>query len=354
MSDFRRVPTSDKFRQLQNAPRSLENDALMSSAVGSHVSSVASALGQTTEIAAFLVADTGKVRTVVSDRPAPPPFWQDDLAGLDTDYARNLVVLGVQDQVFASEVEALAVSLFEGAGWEGPGRISFGRGTLVGPYLLSPAERQALDLPEFTARVFLLEIVPQVGAVMPEPMRGVDPYMDAFTRGLPEGDYLVAVDGLRKVGRRLAGLVRVPDSGYLYVPEPDRVGAQTVYTKQWLSPQQLQNLWAGVFDQFELLGQTDDQYSLRAPAGNRSNVQIIVETADHVPLALRWESWIHEGVFSYQLLWLPEDVAAANEDPVRRSVRIERSRVLGQISQAANLLVANFQARVLDEDGFLL
>lgn len=156
--------------------------------------------------------------------------------------------LVLADDVREDEVEALALSQDEHAGWVGTSRLQLVPGAdLVGPWPLDAELRGLIGLPDWATQIMLLECPPQRGGPMPEELAGLDPVADAFPRAQPEGRELIALTRLRAIARRLAGaLVLKGDAGQTVVqPDPDASVDMEVLAPVWLTPDAAETLLAG-------------------------------------------------------------------------------------------------------------
>lgn len=84
------------------------------------------------------------------------------------------------------------------------------------------------------------------------------------------------------------------------------------------------------------------------------HVEVQVEAAEYLPLAVAGEPWAVQGVVVHQVVWRPLELA--DRDPARltRTRRSERAAAAALIEEAARALVEATGGRALDEDGFLV
>ena len=84
------------------------------------------------------------------------------------------------------------------------------------------------------------------------------------------------------------------------------------------------------------------------------SIEVQVEAAEYLPLAVTGEPWAVQGVVVHQVVWRPLD--PADRDPARltRTRRSEREKATALIEAAARALVEATGGRALDEDGFLV
>lgn len=353
---------------------------------------------------AFRVAQTGEV---VLDDAAPiaaPLQRLDDAAVIDRSWALEHHLLLLSEEVEPDELEALAISVWEGAGWAGPGMLRLGGGAaLQGPWRIDTAARAALGTAADLHQAWVLLCPPQRGTAPKPELLAVDEWAEAFPQGMPVGIEFKVLLTLRRMARRLAGSVRVSGSGHVFAPDPDSAVNLSIYSPRWLNPEQLLDLLRPDFPEAidsrdvpldpdaerrlsprevervaavsrtveplpeEIVRAIDearrkaaespqvvDGYAVVAPAGNRSEFMLEVHRVPRPPQALRWESWTKGVIVEYTLRWMP---AGGMETPVTgltRTARLERLRSTASIETAAALVVAAVGGAVIDEDGFLV
>ncbi|QPL05201.1 MULTISPECIES: hypothetical protein [Actinomyces] len=157
--------------------------------------------------------------------------------------------LVLADDVAVEEVEALALSLDEHAGWVGVSRLQLMPGAeLQGPWPLDAELRRLLGLPDWAASIMILETPTVRGGPLPEALAGLDPVADAFPLAQPEGSELLVLTRLRSIARRLAGALllqgdagtdgrgRMTRRSVLVQPDPATAVNLDVYAPVWLAP----------------------------------------------------------------------------------------------------------------------
>ncbi|WP_103063961.1 hypothetical protein [Actinomyces qiguomingii] len=339
---------------------------------------------------------------------------------------QHLLVLA--DDVTVDEVEALALSQDEHAGWVGASRLQVAPGAeLQGPWDVDAELRRVLDLPEWVSQVMVLNCLPQRAGALPAALTGVDPLTDAFPLAQPTGAELLALTRLRAIARRLAGGLRLagdpaepggPTTPVLVVPNPERSTTLTVYSPVWIVPDGVVALAAPVAPGARLLlqaeppqgptglaavpqeelvrlaetlgedvldaawrdaerrrhEQADEEARARAAGapveelrdgyGVVANVdsahldwgvvEIRVQAAEEVPLAVRGESWSRDGVIAYQVVWSPLEPADAHREELPDGIRQARTAARDLIENIAAALQAAAGGVVVDDDGFLV
>ncbi|MDO4900168.1 hypothetical protein [Actinomyces sp.] len=337
-------------------------------------------------------------------------------------------LLLLADDVTIDEVEALALSLDEHAGWVGASRLQVAPGAeLQGPWDVDAELRRVLELPEWVCQVMVLDCPPQRAGALPAELVGVDPLTDAFPLAQPTGAELLALIRLRAIARRLAGGLRLAGdpagSGgnttpALVIPSPERSTTLTVYSPVWIVPDGVVTLAAPVapgarlllhaeppqgptglaaIPQEELvrLAQTlgedvldaawraaekrrheqADQEARARAAGTPveelrdgygvvadvdsahpdwGGIEIRVQAAEEVPLAVSGEPWSRDGVISYEVVWIPQYPAQAHCEYPPAGVRQARAAARTLIEEVASALLAAAGGSVVDNDGFLV
>lgn len=322
-------------------------------------------------------------------------------------------LLVLPDDVEPEEVEALVVTLWDGAGWADPGVLALlADATLRGPWGLGEELRDELRAaaPQLVARGtepavgWLLDCVPcRIGggemgaaaAVVPAAAaRGVASVLDeragSFVGGAPAGVEAAVLDALWRIARRFGGGVRIADTGRVWAPDPASAVHLSVVSPRWIDPDdllhRLRPAFPGLIDSRDLPAPAPtapahpadlpdlpdevrdrlaadiaaaargpmrlDGYSLITPAGTSSRVSVDVRVASGRPAALRWEPWEGEVVIEYLVRWLP--VGGPDTGAPTRSARAERERCARLVEDLAASIAPLVGGHVLDEDGFLV
>ena len=188
--------------------------------------------------ATFSIAETGEL---VEDDIAPLPMTVErDTPGgeLDELTASAYHLLGLPEEATGDDLEALAISVWNEAGWASPGILRLQDNvTLEGPWKLSKECQEALGFS--MPNVWMLRCSPRRGAPPTPAVMEFDEWARAFPDGMPVGVELKVLDVMRRIARRLQGVIRVAGSGALIVPEVTDALSLRVYSDQWIPPAQL-------------------------------------------------------------------------------------------------------------------
>ena len=181
--------------------------------------------------------------TDAADLSVSLPLATQQLATVDT-FPRALAddyhLLLLADDVNADEVEALALSLDPSAAWIGAGRLQIVAGAvLLGPWWIGDEERADLGLPAWVSQVMVLS-VPRQRAYLEPALAATDPLLSLFSDGGPTGLEAAALHALRPIARRLAGAIRVVDTGQIFTPDPHAYIGASLYSPIWLTPDAVQ------------------------------------------------------------------------------------------------------------------
>lgn len=346
------VPERKSIRQ-----RMAEKQHVSASIVDSAVDNLSTPSDTT---ASFRVDVTG---ALVPDEFAPVPVEterSEPQGELDPQTASAYHLLALPDDVSPEDLEALTVSVWNEAGWLGPGVLRLREGTtLEGPWLVGE-QREELGLPEGVGQVWRLVCPPHRGAPPVPEVAEFDVWAKAFPEGMPVGSELGVLQVLSRVARRLGGSMRIAGSGYVITPNPEAAVNLRVFSDTWLPPLEagalLEAYLPGIHAPQPLPEGEGDPYAFLAPAGNRSQVLVGVREETFLPRAMRWELWSKgTQVYVYELVWAPPDDLMGLEVNPTRSGLAERRRVLTTVETAAAALVTALpQAAIIDEDGFLL
>ena len=364
--------------------------------------------GMTTTDTAFQVAADGEITSAEAAVPIAAAIEVSEPAGvIDLNEAREHHLFLVSEAVDPAELEALAISMWDEAGWIAPGRLRLSsEAELVGPWSLDQPTRADLGTPSTLTNAWILRCPvarakQQANAVMGE-------WAKAFPEGMPIGLEYRVLEALNRMARRLAGGMRIAGSGYVMVPDADSAVNLTVYSPRWINPEDLLQAMrerAG-FEQMkdardivpeapkapalspaqaahieklkaelgpvrediaskiakareELEAQRDkpqvvDGYALMSPIGNRSDMMIEVHAVPTPPRVLRWEPWTAGAIIEYQVRWLPGTAPTPGAGTMSRTARLERLRSTQDVEKAAGMIATLVGGNVIDEDGFLV
>lgn len=323
---------------------------------------------------------------------------------LDGDLAESHHLLVLSAEVGAEEVEALAISHFDDAGWVGPVVLRLTGGAhLTGPWRLDDVTRDRFDLPGWAEHAFLLRCPIQRAAPVPPELRGLGGLLDAFPDGEPVGLEGRVLQHLLAQARRLAGALRVSGTGTVLVPDPATAIDLTVHTAVWLQPEacaavlatvlpglapalpdedaQLpadplvadaaglrarataemdegERAWlhaeADALDQAVLAQpQVLDGYAHVAPAPG-GQLEVGVAGDEHTPPVLRALPWARGGVISYEVRWRPDDPQVALGPRPPLALRRHRDAARGLVEQVTVALHEAIGGEVVDDDAFLV
>lgn len=292
--------------------------------------------------------------TASGPAPAPP---------LDVAVVRSRHLLATGAEVLPEDVEALAVSRCDTAGWTGPGTLRLLPGVhLSGPFEVDDHARAAFDLPPRADSAFVLDCPQRRGHPLPPELTGFDPVLDAFASGVLTGVEQEAVDHLRAMARRLGGALRLAGSGAVVEPDPDSATDLTVHSPVWLEPDAclaaVHQVAPGARDLMGDLpaGALSDEvmeiYGIGIPCG-LDLIEITVAGSEAPPLVLRGVDWALRGVISYSIRWRPIDPAAM-ASRVPRNLRRPRAQAIALIEQLARAVHGAAGGAVCDDDGFLV
>ncbi len=278
--------------------------------------------------------------------------------------AYHLLVLPAAAQ--PEDLEALAVSVWNEAGWLSPGVLRLQESaTLEGPWSLDAEGARELGLKvSEDDHVWLVRCRVVRGPAPSAEMMEINELARAFPEGMPSGLEDRVIDFLRRVSRRLDGYVRIAGSGHAIEPSPESAVNLKVYSNTWLPPEEIQALLEPYIPDIYSPSPVPDSegapYAFLAPTGSRSQVLIGVRPETAVPRALRWEMWAKGRLYLYEIVWAPpEDLYDLDKVPTR-SGRLERTRASRTVEVAAALLAQKLDdhmlggAAVIDEDDFLV
>ncbi|MEE6271856.1 hypothetical protein [Georgenia wangjunii] len=331
-----------------------------------------------------------------------------DAPALDRALAEPRHLLVLPPDVDVAEVDALAASHFDDAGWLGPTTLRVtGDAHLTGPWGLDDALRRAFDLPPWAVLAFLLRCPVQRSGPVPPELLGLGGLLDAFPEGPPTGLEGVVLDHLLAQARRLGGALRVAGSGAVLVPDPATAVDLTLYSPVWLEPEACvrvlepvlpgirsaiddlpdaggvpgadrlavdpagpraaavaemnpdERAWlhaeADAFDTAALERQDVlEGYAAVADLGPDGLLEVAAAGQDQAPAILRGAAWARRGVVAYEVRWRPVDPEVAFGPRPPLGLRRARDRVRALVERVAVALHDVAGGEICDDDGFLV
>ena len=356
---------------------------------------------------------------------------------------RHLLVL--PEDVGSDEVEVLAVSRFAQAHWEdgelpqprgimGPMTAALGirvvnasmvpartlriarLSTLTGPYAVDAADAVSLGLPSWSTLAYVV-VAPRERGGKPYAGGDRDGLKRAFPDGMPVREEERVLQWLVAVARRLGGAVRTSD-GVVLVPDVDSAIDLTVYTDQWLEPEQALAVvhavhprahlseatvawdgplpgsgrdsdgrpgWVaevggsglraalekhGVADAAERQRLMDeasafDELMMAAPPapeafgvlvdlGHDGILSVEAAAETALPPLLRGLPWATRGIVAYRVHWEPQFVEELESERPSFEHRVARARAAPQVQAVARALHAATGGEIADEADFLV
>lgn len=265
-----------------------------------------------------------------------------------------------------AEVEALAVSLWDGAKWTAPGRLHLTGGAwLEGPWTLPVERSRELGFPPGVELVWEVHCPPNRGPAPSREVAAFDRWARVFPDGLPMGVELEVVSALERIAKRLRAALRIAGSGAVISPDPEESVNLRLYSPEYLPAEVLWEALAPIFrGQVELqpspeFRQVEEAAYAFICGDGASQILAAVHPVEHVPRALRWEPWTKQPFFCYDLQWLHIPVSAPAEPAPGSGPGSNEYRLRRQIAvkvEAACLAISRYLHTycLLDEDDFLL
>ncbi|MGI6786599.1 MAG: hypothetical protein ACOX5I_08350 [Gleimia sp.] len=328
----------------------------------------------------------------------------EDASDLNPEVVENHHLFVMGPDVDPRELEALAVSIWEDAGWTAPGMLRLTEGaTLSGPWKISKETRTKIGTPARMEQAWIVDVEPTRTDPAPDFLKESDDIARAFPNGMPAGREFEVIQAFQRMARRLAGAIRVSPSGEIIEPDADSAVSILVYAPRWVDEDDLAKLLKPYFpdivdsqdadqlapidspnraqsreelaskmdipeDEMERIAEitraADEKamaedfvvhgYSLIASAGNKSRVHITVSPAQFTPASLRFEQWPQGSAVEYGIHWIAPQIYLEKLMHPGLAVRFERNRVKDQIEMIATLIARSTNGHMLDEDQFLL
>lgn len=241
-----------------------------------------------------------------------------------------------------------------------PGEMSLAPGiTLRGPYPLTAAQTQALDLPSRRSSAYAVRV--EGGPDRAAPARDVDPQDEiarAFPRGKPVGDELLVARWLVAAARHARGAVLVDGDGLPVVPDPQAAVNLSLFSAYALSAEKALALVRTVAVQAQLAATTatldgPQEYWLRVETPYDGSVTVGFHRTDALPLVLSTLPWRDSGPFAYRVRWDPgteEEYGLERPSQLHVIARTRMAPLVNRVTQALHTAVAGV---VVDEGGFM-
>lgn len=303
------------------------------------------------QTSSFRVAATGELIVDTAASLAAPAITLEDL---DPKVGTAHHLLCLPADVSEDEIEALAISVWNEAGWTSPGVLHLAEGaTLEGPWPLRADVRETLGLPDNCAFAWILRADVMRGAPPSEPTRRFDEWAAAFPEGMPVGIEYRALLVMRRMSRRLGAALRIAGSGTVMAPDPESAVNLRVYSPHYIDAVRFAHL-LGVEPK---PGATTEVGVPHVAVLGKDAEQVMagVRPVDQVPRALRWEDWIKGPVYIYELNWTGGATNILPNGTLSRAGRRGRSIARQGIAMVAAMIVDEVgQAAIIDEDDFLV
>lgn len=323
--------------------------------------------------------------------------------------AANHHLLVVGDDVVPDEVEALALSAFDDVRAETRDLLVGGELRLSGPWAVTGAVANALDLPSWAAQAWVAHVAPERSEPVPAELQIPGGLLEVFAAGEPIGWERQVLDFLIAAARRLAGAVRT-DAGPVLEPDPDSAVDLVVLTDVWLDPDALGEVLASDLPGVDVLPKTGawgaspgsrhdaapppnsvaahhalsaiaqaerdrwhavmddvdaraaehahllDSYAAlwRDPDSARDAIVVTVEGSELPPRIVRGEPWASRGVVHYAIRWETTDAVEHATGRLSRAERARRERTSARVWKAALAVLGAVGGELVDADGFLL
>lgn len=315
--------------------------------------------------ASFRVEATGELAPTAAATVAAPAYSSQQLGELPPKIANSHHLLLLPKEHTGEELEALAISVWDEAGWTAPGTLHLTEGaTLEGPW----------TLPDSDCNGWILRCAASRAAAPSPAIMEIDPWARAFPDGMPVGTEYKTLVTLHRIARRLDGKLRLAGSDTVMAPDRESAVNLRIYAPDYLPSAYLREVLEEYFPNLEGTGTavaaamgvavtpTDTPpYAFLLPVGLRSKIIVGIRKIDQPPRVLRWEPWSRRPAFLYEINWvnsreiLGEAEATLRAGALSRVARTERGRVILGIEQVARLLTEHLApVAVVDEDSFLL
>ncbi|PFG35015.1 hypothetical protein [Sanguibacter antarcticus] len=233
------------------------------------------------------------------------------------------------------------------------------RVTLRGPYPLTAAQTQALDLPSRRSSAYAIHV--EGRARRAAPTGDVDPHDDlvrAFPGGRPVGDELLVARWLVAAARHARGAVLVDGGGTPVVPDPRTAVDLSLFSPNALEAERALALARTILVQAQLVTSTatldgPQEYSLRAETPYDGTVTVRFHRTQMLPLVLNTVPWRDSGPFAYRVGWGPGTEGDLGLEQSSQLYSIARTRMAPVVNRLTLALQTAIGGIVVDADGFM-
>lgn len=182
-------PVRRSFKERMASAHSSLADSVLTSATGSPIMQTnVSLIGlSTTQEPAFQIAADGEITSAEAAVPIAAAIEVSEPAGvIDMQEALGHHLFLVSEAVDPAELEALAISMWDDAGWLAPGRLHLSSDAeLEGPWSLDQPTRAQLGTPSLLTHAWILRC--PVSRAEEKPSAVMGEWAQAFPDGMPVG-----------------------------------------------------------------------------------------------------------------------------------------------------------------------
>src|SRR5690606_2992518 len=240
-----------------------------------------------------------------------------------------------------------------------PGELRLADGArAVGPFRLTPAQTQALDLATGGAEAFALHVDDPAPRQVPAVADDRDGLARAFAAGLPQGLEPPVLGWAVAAARRVGGAV-VADGRTVLTPDPASGVDLTLYSAQVLGPDDALGVLRTTVPSARVVAvhpRPDGlaEYVLSGETPYDGAVRLWARRVPQVPLALGALDWREHGPHAYGVTWVPPDPFQLQvERPTGLHV-IARSRARVLVARLAAMLQGRLAGALVDDGGFVV
>ena len=285
------------------------------------------------------------------------------LLSLDAAATRKHHVLAVPARVSPQEFEILVRSRFIDVWRQDEYTLAVSADTsFSGRYEIEAVARAEMGLPGWANGAFVAHVPPCRGDALPGFLAGIDPVMDAYTDGVPDGSEMAAIQFFMACARRLGGAVALA-GGAVVVPNPALAPHLTLYSPIWLDPDALVTRIEPVLGPLRTSLQDADRHNLPDEVMTRYGayttapgdfIEIRVEDDEMLPASVAAFDWAQGGAVSYQLRYFPKAEVDYSRDVLDERQLAATDEAAHAIAKACRALQEVAPGAVADDDGFLV
>ncbi|BDZ41628.1 hypothetical protein GCM10025865_09270 [Paraoerskovia sediminicola] len=228
----------------------------------------------------------------------------------------------------------------------------------VGPFPLTPAQTQALDVEQGAIGYALHAAQPPARGGPAAAAEDRDGLVRAFGPAMPVGAELRALRWAVAVARAVRGSL-VTSTNEVVTPDPRSSVDLTLYSAHALTAGQVLPMLRKVQPGARVVDESRVErgpaaFTLVGESPYDGDLHVWLQRATDVPLALQRRAWREYGPFEYRMMWRPAEPLELDVEHPSGTHLIARERVRSAIAGLSVALTARIGGTVVSDSGFVV